>query len=89
MKAKALSDVSRFDEALHHIEKSDRCKLLQVGPDTSEMSWNYETRAKILLDMGNKVEAKTVLKRALDIREAELGSDNEITKQTRTDYESI
>lgn len=89
MKAKALSDIGRFDEALQHIDKSDRCKLLQVGPETSEMSWNYETRAKILLAMGNKVVAKEALKKSLDIREAELGSDNEITKQTRMDYEAI
>ncbi|MFM7053146.1 MAG: tetratricopeptide repeat protein [Bacteroidota bacterium] len=89
MKAGALSDVGRYDDALQHIDKSDQCKLLQVGPETSEMSWNYETRARILLAMGNRSGAKEAFKKSLDIREAELGSDNEITKQSRMDYEAI
>ncbi|MFM7824245.1 MAG: tetratricopeptide repeat protein, partial [Bacteroidota bacterium] len=89
MKAGALSDVGHYDDALQHIDKSDQCKLLQVGPDTSEMSWNYETRARILLAMGNRSGAKEAFKKSLDIREAELGSDNEITMQSRMDYEAI
>jgi tetratricopeptide (TPR) repeat protein len=89
MKAKALSDTMRFDDALAFMDKSDRCKLLQVGPDTSEMSWNYETRANILLAMGNKAEANNALKRALNIREAELGYDNELTQRTRSTMNAL
>jgi tetratricopeptide (TPR) repeat protein len=48
MKANALAEVQRHEEALSYMDKADQCKLLQVGADTSEMAWNYQTRAKIL-----------------------------------------
>ena len=47
------------------------------------------TRSKIPFGMGRKAEAKTVLKKALDIRVAELGEDNEITVDTRDEYEGL
>jgi tetratricopeptide (TPR) repeat protein len=89
MKANALLEIQRHEEALSYMDKADQCKLLQVGDDTSEMAWNYQTRANILAAMGRKAEAKTVLKKALDIRVAELGEDNQITVDTRDEYEGL
>jgi len=89
MKANALAELGQFDDALAAIDRSDRCKLLQVGAETSEMSWNYHTRAKILLKIGDKAAAKEALRKALDIREYELGVENEITITTREEFEAI
>jgi tetratricopeptide (TPR) repeat protein len=89
MKANALAEVQRHEEALSYMDKADQCKLLQVGPETSEMAWNYQTRAKILAAMGRKAEAKEALKKALDIRVAELGDENQITIDTKEEYDAL
>jgi len=38
--------------------------MLQVDENSSEMSWNYQTRADILIVMDKKAEAKSFMKRA-------------------------
>jgi tetratricopeptide (TPR) repeat protein len=89
MKAQALLNANKPTEALNVIDKSDLCKLLQVDADSSEMSWNYHTRAHILLALDRKAEAKAFLKRALDIRIAEMGEANDVTADTQREYDEI
>jgi tetratricopeptide (TPR) repeat protein len=89
MKAQLLLSASRFFEAIEEIDKSDQCKLLQVAANSSEMSWNYQTRAHIFLAMNRKAEAKISMRRALDIRISEMGEENEVTKQTREEFDAI
>ena len=89
MKAQCLLNANRLNEAIESIDKSDRCKLLQVAANSSEMSWNYETRAQIMLAADNRRDAKIFMKRALDIRSAELGDDNDVTIETKIAYDAI
>lgn len=89
MKAQLLLRAYKLLEAMEEIDKSDQCKLLQVDVNSSEMSWNYQTRAHIFLAMEQKTEAKVSMKRALDIRIAEMGEENEVTIKTREEYLAI
>ena len=89
MKAQSLLNANRLAEAMEEMDKSDECKMLQVDENSSEMSWNYQTRAHILIAMDKKSEAKSFIKRALDIRIAELGEDNDVTMDTKREYDEI
>jgi len=89
MKAQSLLSANRLAEAMEEIDKSDACKMLQVDENSSEMSWNYQTRAHILIAMDKKPEAKSFMKRALDIRIVELGEDNDVTMDTKREYDGI
>jgi hypothetical protein len=42
-----------------------------------------------MLAAGNRRDAKIFMKRALDIRSAELGDDNDVTIETKIAYDAI
>jgi tetratricopeptide (TPR) repeat protein len=86
MMANAFCNLKQFENALSTIEKSDKCKLLQIDSDSVEMAWNYDTRANILNEMGNHLMAKKFYKLALDIRLRELGKSNELYNETLKKY---
>lgn len=89
MKAVTLNEIGKHAEALDYTYISDKCKLLQVEPDSPELAWNHYDRAKIYTNMGSMTEAKNSMLQALLIRENSLGIDNELTIQTRREYEEL
>jgi len=89
MKSVALNELGDYADALKYTYKSDECKLLQVESNSPELAWNHYDRSKIFLNMGNILEAKNSIMLALTIREHSLGFDNELTNQTRKEFEQI
>lgn len=89
MKAVTLNELGKHAEALDYTYISDKCKLLQVEPDSPELAWNHYDRAKIYTNMGSMTEAKNSMLQALLIRENSLGIDNELTIQTKKEYEEL
>ncbi len=89
MKAVTLNELGKHAEALDYTYTSDKCKLLQVEPDSPELAWNHFDRAKIHAKMGSLTEAKNAMLKALRIRENALGIDSELTIQTRKEYENL
>lgn len=89
MKSQLLFKAAKLEEAMQVLDQSDSCKLIQVGADSSEMSWNYETRSVILIALNRKKDAAAFLKRALDIRIAEMGEDNDVTISTKQAFEVL
>lgn len=89
MKATTLNEIGEYEQALEYTYKSDECKLLQVELDSSEMAWNHYSRAQIFMNMGNKIEAKNSMLKALQIRENALGTDSELTIQTRNELNEL
>jgi hypothetical protein len=89
MKAVTLNEIGEYAEALNYTYISDKCKLLQVEPDSPEMAWNHYDRAKIYAKMGKLTEAKNAMFRALVIRESSLGIENELTAQTKKEYDDL
>ncbi len=79
----------KYTEALDYTFLSDKCKLLQIEPDSPEFAWNHYDRAKIYVNMGNMTEAKNAMLQALQIRESSLGIDNELTTLTKKEYENL
>ncbi|MBL6729824.1 MAG: tetratricopeptide repeat protein [Bacteroidia bacterium] len=89
MKAATLNELGKYTEALDYTFLSDKCKLLQIEPDSPEFAWNHYDRAKIYVNMGNIIEAKNAMLKALQIRESTLGIDNELTTLTKKEYEDL
>jgi tetratricopeptide (TPR) repeat protein len=89
MMAVTLNELGEYADALEYTYKSDECKLLQVENNSPEMAWNHYDRSKIFMKMGNISEAKNSMILALTIRENSLGIDNELTIQTRKEFEEI
>ena len=89
MKAVTLNELGKHTEALEFTYISDKCKLLQVEADSPELAWNHYDRAQIYTKMAKKPEAINSMLAALRIREQSLGFDNELTIQTRKEYEKL
>jgi tetratricopeptide (TPR) repeat protein len=89
MKAATLNQLKKYSEALEYTFKSDECKLLQVGPISTEMAWNHHDRAKIYLNMGNVTDARKSMIKAFEIRKITLGEDNGLTIHTRNELAKL
>jgi tetratricopeptide (TPR) repeat protein len=89
MKAVTLNHLGQYQEALDYTFKSDECKLLQVDSNSAELAWNHYDRAKIYMNLGNTLDAKKSMIRALEIREISLGVKNELTICTKKELEIL
>ena len=89
MKAVALLNLKRYDEALHFSFCSDKCKLLQISEDSPEMAWNHYDRANIYLQIGELDKAKESMKLAYTIRKKALGDENVLTIHAKNEFNKI
>jgi tetratricopeptide (TPR) repeat protein len=89
MKAVALFNLKRYDEALHYSFCSDKCKLLQISEESPEMAWNHYDRANIYLQIGELDKAKESMKIAYTIRKNALGDQNGLTIHTKAELSKM
>ena len=89
MKAGSLLKLKHFNEALEMMDRADSCKLLRVDSNSTEMAWNYETRANILIENGEKNQALELLNKVYKIRLQKLGKDNQQVLETKRQIDKI
>ena len=71
------------------MDRADSCKLLRVDSNSTEMAWNYETRANILIENGEKNQALELLNKVYKIRLQKLGKDNQQVLETKRQIDKI
>ena len=89
MKAVALFNLKRYDEALYYSFYSDKCKLLQISEESPEMAWNHYDRANIYLQIDELEKAKESMKLAYTIRKKALGDQNGLTIHAKIEFNKM